>query len=232
MLHQFVVHRQDLLHRRKPFCRVAGRPDVLFLVQQIVLDDQPRLRIQVGALLGHQFQIVVRRQGAVLNLCAPRHSGRANRILIPMHQRRNPCFFASSQAASNCSCESVIPPPCRMLCDAKILIKSAPASFCFSTNARISSGVPVFSPCPNSGSTAVRMRGPGSMPFAMASRSVVGEPMSCTVVKPAIRVTHALEAAAYAASCGVAPAPANLPSLPKNQPMCTCTSIQPGNTVR
>jgi hypothetical protein len=46
--------------------------------------------------------------------------------------------------------------------DAKILIMSAPASFCFRTYARISSGVPVCSPRPVNGSTAVKMRGPGS----------------------------------------------------------------------
>ena len=33
----------------------------------------------------------------------------------------------------NCSCERVIPPPWRMDFDAKILIRSAPACFCFLT---------------------------------------------------------------------------------------------------
>ena len=37
----------------------------------------------------------------------------------------------------------VIPPPRRMDLDAKILITFAPAAFCFLTNERISSGVPV-----------------------------------------------------------------------------------------
>ena len=83
-----------------------------------------------------------------------------------------------------------------MLCDAKILITSAPAAFCFRTNERISSGVPVFSPCPNSGSTAVRIRGPASIPFAIASLSGISfaAPGLCTVVNPAISVTHAFDA--------------------------------------
>src|SRR5438477_12829522 len=81
--------------------------------------------------------------------------------------------------------------------EAKILMRSAPASFCLRTKARISSGVPVFSPRPSSGSTAVRMRGPGSAPFAIASRSgtSMGEPTLCTVVKPAISVSQALDVA-------------------------------------
>jgi hypothetical protein len=50
---------------------------------------------------------------------------------------------------------------------------------------------------PSSGSLAVRIRGPGSTPFAIASRSGIsfGAPTLCTVVKPAIRVTHAFDAA-------------------------------------
>ena len=87
MLHQLVVHRQDFLHRRKPFRGVARRADILFLVQQVVLDDQPRLRIKIRALRRHQFQIVVRRQRAVLNLGASRKGRCANRILIGVHQR-------------------------------------------------------------------------------------------------------------------------------------------------
>src|SRR5438105_11271608 len=73
------------------------------------------------------------------------------------------------------------------------------------------------------------MRGPGSEPFAIASRkgTSLGEPTLCTVVKPAISVTHAFAAARYAASCVVSPGPAFFPSLPKLQVMCTCASIQP-----
>ena len=61
----------------------------------------------------------------------------------------------------------------------------------------ISSGVPVSSPWPESGATAVRMRGPGNSPLAIASRkgTSAGEPTLWTVVKPAISVTQALEAA-------------------------------------
>src|SRR3989442_9862442 len=74
------------------------------------------------------------------------------------------------------------------------------------------------------------MRGPGSEPFAIASRrgTSLGEPTLCTVVKPAISVTQAFVAARYAASWVVSPGPAFFPSLPKLQVMCTCASIQPG----
>ena len=46
---------------------------------------------------------------------------------------RSPCALASPHAA--CSCSSVIvgAPPSRMLFDAKILMKSAPSAFCFTT---------------------------------------------------------------------------------------------------
>src|SRR5438874_2668388 len=56
------------------------------------------------------------------------------------------------------------------------------------TQARISSGVPVFSPWPMSGSSEVMIRGPGNWPFAMQSRNGASsaEPTLCTVVKPAI----------------------------------------------
>jgi quercetin dioxygenase-like cupin family protein len=49
-------------------------------------------------------------------------------------------------------------------------------------------GPETCSPLPESDPAAVSMRGPGSLPCAMASR--------CTVVKPAINVSHAFEAAA------------------------------------
>src|SRR5207244_2281080 len=118
--------------------------------------------------------------------------------------------------------------------EALLISEAAPPSFCLRTKARISSGVPVFSPRPSSGSTAVRMRGPGSAPFAISSRSgtSMGEPTLCTVVKPAINVSQALDAAWYAANCVVSSAPAFLPFSPKLQVMWTCESIQPGRTVK
>ena len=80
--------------------------------------------------------------------------------------------------------------------EANILIRSAPACFCLRTQARISSGVPVFSPWPMSGSSEVMIRGPGNWPFAMQSRNGASsaEPTLCTVVKPAISVAHAFAA--------------------------------------
>ncbi len=146
---------------------------------------------------------------------------------------RSPSFFASSQAAFNCSCESNMPGR-RTLPAAKILITSAPASFCFLTKARISSTEPVFSPWPIRTWPDVRIRGPGSSPFAMASRNWMSarSPTLCTVVKPAMSVDHAFAAACNVAYALVPPPPAFLPSLSKLHVMWTCASIHPGITVR
>ena len=50
---------------------------------------------------------------------------------------RRPSFFASPHAAFICSCDIVGAPPLRMLCDAKILITSAPSAARFRTASRI-----------------------------------------------------------------------------------------------
>ena len=88
-----MIHRQNLLHRRKTFLRVARCAQILFLVQQIVLDDQPGLRVQIRPLLRHQFQVVVRRQRAVLDLRASCESRRTHCILIRVHQRPQPLLL-------------------------------------------------------------------------------------------------------------------------------------------
>ena len=106
---------------------------------------------------------------------------------------RSPCARASPHAASSCSCESVGTPPSRMLADAKILIRSAPAAFFWRMSARMSSGVIFgFDTWPSE----LRMRGPGSTPRAIASRRGLSDiaPTLCTVVKPAISVTNAFSA--------------------------------------
>ena len=79
-------------------------------------------------------------------------------------------------------------PPSRMLAEAKILIRSAPSAFFLRMSSRICSGVHfAFAIEPSD----VRMRGPGSTPRLIASRSGLSDaaPTLCTVVKPAISVT-------------------------------------------
>jgi hypothetical protein len=81
-----------------------------------------------------------------------------------------------------------------MLCEAKTLMTSAPSSAALSTCARSTS---TGSDSSDSGSMAVRMRGPGSVPRAMASRSglSIGAPSDCTVVTPPSSVRYAFSAA-------------------------------------
>ena len=81
---------------------------------------------------------------------------------------RSPCLFAAPQAASSSSCESVGPPPTRMLSDAKILMASAPASASRFTSATRSSAPPVPA---ESWPSVVMIRGPGTTPRFTASRT-------------------------------------------------------------
>ena len=118
-----------------------------------------------------------------------------------------------------------------MLFDANIFTRSAPSAFILRTNARIASGVPVFS---LTGRIDVSSRGPGTTPRAIAARRSTsdGEPMLCTVVKPAISVTYAFSAEYSIDCCGVSPWLVARPSLPKWVSMWTCVSIEPGSSVR
>jgi len=79
----------SFLHSGERFqrSRVAGRADKSLLVQQIVLPHQSGLRIQIRAFRGHQFQIVVGCQYAVLDLGAAGQSSRAHSIFVSVHQR-------------------------------------------------------------------------------------------------------------------------------------------------
>ncbi len=107
---------------------------------------------------------------------------------------RRPCALASPHAASSCSCDSVGTPPSRMLAEAKIFTRSAPSALNFRTAARISSGV-IFGLA--IWPSELSRRGPGSTPRAIAVRNALSDaaPTLCTVVNPAIIVTHAFSAA-------------------------------------
>jgi hypothetical protein len=113
---------------------------------------------------------------------------------VRVHGDAQAALLASPQMASICSCDIVGPPPVRMLWDAKTLITSAPSSAALSTCARNASAGSFSS---DRGSMAVRMRGPGRSPRAIASRSGLstGAPRDCTVVMPPISVTYAFSAA-------------------------------------
>ena len=68
-----MVHRQDLFHRRKTFQGFGeeGRADILVLVQQVIFQQQPGLRIKIRPFLGQQSQIVVGRSQSMLDFSAP-----------------------------------------------------------------------------------------------------------------------------------------------------------------
>ena len=148
---------------------------------------------------------------------------------------RSPCAVDSPQAAASCASDIVASPPSRMDFDAKILITSAPAALKRRTTARSESGLP---PAERSfmEPSDVSTRGPGMVPRLMASRSVPlsSSPMLCTVVKPACSVAHALPAWLYACVAGESPSDSVCSRFFAftYQPMCTCVSMSPGNTVR
>ena len=122
--------------------------------------------------------------------------GRAPRALgtVSVDHGAEAALGAWPQAASSCSWLSVGVPPTLMLADAKILITSAPADASSSTRARISSGPPLPSVM---GWIDVRIRGPGSDPRAIASRTGTssGPPRLCTVVTPLASMFQAFSAA-------------------------------------
>ena len=89
-LHQLVIQRQNSLHGRKAFFCITGRAEILFFVEQIIFDHQPCLWIQIRPFRGHQFQIVVGRHGAVLDLSAAGQGCRAHCIFVSVNQRAEP----------------------------------------------------------------------------------------------------------------------------------------------
>ena len=91
--------------------------------------------IEVDAVLGHVLQALVGHERAVLDLGAA-GLGRApapRPAACACTSVRSPCAFASPHAASSCASVIVCAPPSRMLFDAKILMRSAPAAFCLRT---------------------------------------------------------------------------------------------------
>ena len=52
-LNKFLVRRDEPLHCRKALFRVVRRGEIAVLVLEISLKQQPGLRIEVGAALGH-----------------------------------------------------------------------------------------------------------------------------------------------------------------------------------
>ncbi len=131
-------------------------------------------------------------------------AARIDEGLCAWTQVRSPAALAASQAAWICSSVIVCPPPSRLLFDANSFTRSAPSAFILRTNARIASGVPLFSV---TGVIEVSSRGPGTMPRAIAARRSTsdGEPMLCTVVKPDINVTYAFSTEYSIDCCGVSP---------------------------
>ena len=142
---------------------------------------------------------------------------------------RRPRSFAAPQAASSCSCESVGPPPSRLLSEAKILMASAPASARRCTSAAISSGPPVPA---LSEPSDVMIRGPGTMPRFTASRTgpSTAAPRLCTVVKPASSIRMPFSRAWSAFNSGGS-SRVYRPSAPKCQCRWTWVSMNPGRIV-
>jgi hypothetical protein len=71
-------------------------------------------------------------------------------------------------------------------------------------------------------------------PRAIAARTSTssGEPMLCTVVKPAASVMYAFSASYMIDCAGVSPRLVGRPSAPKCVSRWTCVSIRPGRIVR
>src|SRR4051812_5526523 len=157
--------RNRLLHRRE--ARLVVVPDALVFrpVLEVVPEDEPALRIEVRPALRHQPQYFVRREHAVLDLrAAASVAAFMLSALCACTRVRRPRLFASPHIASSCSWDSVGAPPSRMLCDAKILMKSAPSAFRRRTISRSVSGVRrgLLIGCSD-----VRILGPGIAPDAM-----------------------------------------------------------------
>ena len=179
-----------LFHRRETFCSVLLRADEAVIFSHIIMEHESGLRIEIGAACDKKFKrIVVRRHGSVLDLECNRPTRR--RALHPYKRERvrNPCLFATSQAALSCSCQSDMPPPLADRFRGENFDQICARRFLLAHETHESHRRASFSPLALEGlRTAVRMRGPGIAPLAIASRSgtSVGEPTLCTVVKPAI----------------------------------------------
>ena len=85
-----VIEGQHTFHRGKTFFSVTGRTEKSAFVGEIILDHETGLRIEVGAVLSHQFQRIVVRQRAVFDLCATGVGCRSHGIFISMDQRPQP----------------------------------------------------------------------------------------------------------------------------------------------
>ena len=66
-LEHFHVEWKDFLHLGEAFFGVAGRAEKLFFVIQIIVDHQPNLRIEPGAVTRHVAQIIVGGKAAVFH---------------------------------------------------------------------------------------------------------------------------------------------------------------------
>jgi hypothetical protein len=88
--HQVAKERSDLLVRRDDLIfgrREERQPCELRLVQRVVVDDQPRLGVEIRPALGHQSQVVVRRAERVLDLRTASQGCCPHRVAIRVHER-------------------------------------------------------------------------------------------------------------------------------------------------
>ena len=87
-----VIEGQGAFHRSEAFFGVTGCAEEPLLVDEIILDHKTSLRIEVCAMFGHQFQSIVVRQCAVLDLGATCERGRAHGIFVSMDECSYPLF--------------------------------------------------------------------------------------------------------------------------------------------
>ena len=84
---QIKIERQRLLHRLESLFRVVADSEIVLLVVEIILDHQPRLRIEPGAALGHELQVIIGGIRPVLDLRATGKSCHADRFFVRVHHR-------------------------------------------------------------------------------------------------------------------------------------------------
>src|SRR5690349_12853849 len=84
---QVSIERQRGFHLLETFLGVVADAEEVLLVIEIVLDDEADLGIEPGAALGHELEIIVSREGTVLNRGAAGQDGRADRGFVGVHNR-------------------------------------------------------------------------------------------------------------------------------------------------
>ena len=88
-----MVERKNLRNSREAFFGIVAAADVPVFVRNVVFDHKPGLRIEIDAALGHQPEVVIGSQRAMLDLRAARQSRGPDPGSIRVDQRPQSLFL-------------------------------------------------------------------------------------------------------------------------------------------